>query len=99
MNTEIKTQFIEYFTKGIKSIHQLKIGVEHERFLFVGKDKKRISYEELKQLFKNLGKKKWKPILENENIVGLKRGAQQITTEPGLQCEFCLLYTSDSADE
>ena len=88
MNTKIKTQFIEYFTKGIKSIHQLKIGVEHERFLFVGKDKKRISYEELKQLFKNLGKKKWKPILENENIVGLKRGAQQITTEPGLQCEL-----------
>ena len=66
MNTEIKTQFIEYFIKGIKSKEQLKIGVEHERFLFVGKDKKRISYEKLKQLFQNLVKKNWKPILEKK---------------------------------
>ena len=88
MNSEIKTQFIEYFTKGIKSSEQLKIGVEHERFLFVGKDKKRISYTILKQLFENLKKKGWEPILEKENIVGLKRGGQQITTEPGLQCEL-----------
>jgi glutamate--cysteine ligase len=88
MNTKIKTQFIEYFTKGIKNKEQLKIGVEHERFLFVGKDKKRISYEKLKQLFQNLVKKNWKPILEKKNIIGLKRGAQQITTEPGLQCEL-----------
>jgi glutamate--cysteine ligase len=88
MNSEIKTQFIEYFTKGIKSSEQLKIGVEHERFLFVGKDKKRISYTILKQLFENLKKKGWEPILEKENIIGLKRGGQQITTEPGLQCEL-----------
>jgi len=88
MNSEIKTQFIEYFTKGIKSSEQLKIGVEHERFLFVGKDKKRISYTILKQLFENLKKKGWEPILEKENIIGLKRGEQQITTEPGLQCEL-----------
>ena len=40
MNTEIKTQFIEYFIKGIKKPEQLKIGVEHERFLFEGKEKK-----------------------------------------------------------
>ena len=88
MDKKIKTQFINYFTIGIKNETQLKIGVEHERFLFVGKNKKRISYTILKQLFKNLEKKGWEPIQEKENIIGLKRGGQQITTEPGLQCEL-----------
>ena len=88
MNTKNKAQFIEYFIKGIKKPEQLKIGVEHERFLFEGKEKKRITYKKLKQLFENLRKKGWEPILEKENIIGLKRGEQQITTEPGLQCEL-----------
>ena len=69
MDKKIKTQFINYFTIGIKNETQLKIGVEHERFLFVGKNKKRISYTILKQLFKNLEKKGWEPIQEKENIV------------------------------
>ena len=40
MNIKNKSQFIEYFTTGIKDLSQLKIGVEHERFLFEGKKKK-----------------------------------------------------------
>ena len=43
MDTKYKTKFIEYFIKGIKKPEQLKIGVEHERFLFEGKNKKRIT--------------------------------------------------------
>ena len=88
MNSKIKTQFIEYFTKGIKRLDQVKIGVEHERFLFEGKNKKRISYINLKKLFKKLENNGWKPLLENENIIGMQRDNQQITTEPGLQCEL-----------
>ena len=38
MDTKKKSQFIEYFSKGIKSVNQLKIGVEHERFLFEGQN-------------------------------------------------------------
>ena len=34
MNIKNKAQFIDYFAKGIKDVDQLKIGVEHERFLF-----------------------------------------------------------------
>ena len=34
MDIKNKTQFIEYFSRGIKDIDQIKIGVEHERFLF-----------------------------------------------------------------
>ena len=88
MKIKNKAQFINYFTAGIKSENQLKIGVEHERFLFEGVDKKRITYQKLKKLFQNLEKKDWKPIYENNNIIGLKKGNQQITTEPGLQCEL-----------
>ena len=88
MNIKNKTQFIEYFSKGIKDLNKLKIGVEHERFLFVGKNKKRITYLTLKKLFENLQSSGWQPLYEKENIVGMKRDNQQITTEPGLQCEL-----------
>ena len=45
MDIKNKYQFIEYFSKGIKSQNNLKIGVEHERFIFERENKKRISYE------------------------------------------------------
>jgi glutamate--cysteine ligase len=88
MNIKNKAQFIEYFSKGTKSLNQLKIGVEHERFLFEGKSKKRITYSTLKKLFENLKSSGWQPLYEKENIIGMKRDNQQITTEPGLQCEL-----------
>ena len=88
MNIKNKAQFIEYFSKGTKTLNQLKIGVEHERFLFENHSKKRISYQKLKKLFENLKSSGWKPLYEKENIIGMKRDNQQITTEPGLQCEL-----------
>ena len=88
MNIKNKAQFIEHFVKGIKNLNQLKIGVEHERFLFEGKNKKRISYQTLKKLFENLKINGWQPLYEKKNIIGMKRDNQQITTEPGLQCEL-----------
>ena len=68
MDIKNKAQFIEYFSKGIKDLDQLKIGVEHERFLFEGQNRKRISYPTLKKLFENLKSDGWKPLLEKENI-------------------------------
>ena len=88
MNIKNKTQFIEYFTSGIKSSSKLKIGVEQEKFLFDKKSKKRIDYLKLKKIFENLKKNNWSPIFEKNNIIGLSKGKQRITTEPGLQCEL-----------
>ena len=88
MNIKNKTQFIEYFRKGIKSQNQLKIGMEHEKFLFSGKEKKRVNHEQIVKIFKNLEIFGWKPVYEKKKIVGLKRDNQQITTEPGLQYEL-----------
>ena len=88
MNIKNKAQFIEYFTKGIKQSNHIKIGVEQEKFLFEQKNKKRIDYKKLKKVLENLKKYKWKAVLEKENIIGLERENQQISTEPGLQCEL-----------
>jgi glutamate--cysteine ligase len=88
MTIKNKSQFIEYFSKGIKSPSNLKIGVEQEKFLFEGKNKKRIDSTKLEKIFKNLEKNKWEPIKEKNNIIGLKKEKKQITTEPGLQCEL-----------
>ena len=85
---ESKSQLIEYFIKGIKKENQLRIGVEHEKFLFSGKEKKRANYKQIKKIFKNLETFGWEPVYEKEKVVGLKRGEQRITTEPGLQYEL-----------
>ena len=85
---QFKSQLINYFKQGIKKKEQLLIGVEHEKFLFSGKEKKRVNYEQIKKIFKNLEVFGWESIYEQENIIGLKRGKQQITTEPGLQYEL-----------
>ena len=68
MDIKNKSRFIEHFSKGIKSLNQLKIGVEHERFLFEGQNKKRISYQTLRKLFKNLESNGWQPLFEKKNI-------------------------------
>ena len=47
---ENKSQLIKYFTDGIKEYNQLRIGVEHEKFLFNKKDLKRIDYEKTKKI-------------------------------------------------
>ena len=67
MNIKNKSQFIEHFSEGIKDKNNLKIGVEHERFLFESENKKRISYQLLKKLFDNLKNNGWKPLFEKEN--------------------------------
>ena len=65
---ETKTQLIDYFNQGAKVKDQLLIGVEHEKFLFSGKEKKRASYKQIKKIFKNLESFNWEPIFEKENV-------------------------------
>ena len=112
---ENKTQLIQYFKDGIKKDTDLRIGVEHEKFLFNKADLKRINYDKIKYLFKILQEKGWEPQFEKDKLIGLKRKNQKITTEPGFQYELsgapfknihlvcsensCLLYTSDAADD
>ena len=83
-----KENIIEYFKSGVKKKENLKIGIEHEKFLFNNKDNKRIDYTKIKEMFSALLEFGWKPILERKNIVGLKKDGKRITLEPGNQIEL-----------
>ena len=83
-----KEHLIEYFKSGIKNVDNFKIGIEHEKFLFELKKNKRVDYQTILRMFKALYEFGWKPILEKENIIGLKKNGKSITLEPGNQIEL-----------
>ena len=83
-----KSHLIQYFNDGIKNESQLKIGVEHEKFLFNKNDFKRIDYNKIKKVFEILKNKGWEFQYEKDKVIGLKRENQKITTEPGFQYEL-----------
>jgi len=63
-----KENIIQYFQKGIKNKDNLKIGVEHEKFIF-NKSRKRVDYQTINKifdLFKNSG---WHPIFEGNKMI------------------------------
>ena len=83
-----KDKIIEYFNSGIKKIENFKIGIEHEKFLFDLKSNQRIDYQKTLKMFSALTEFGWKPIKENENIIGLNKDERNITLEPGNQIEL-----------
>ena len=83
-----KEQIIEYFKTGIKKTKNFKIGIEHEKFLFNNEDNKRVNYSKIKEMFTALVEFGWKPILEEKNIIALKKNGKNITLEPGNQIEL-----------
>jgi glutamate--cysteine ligase len=83
-----KEQIINYFKSGIRNRNQFKIGIEHEKFLFDLNTNKRVDYLTILKMFKGLYEFGWKPILENKNIIALKKNGKSITLEPGNQIEL-----------
>ena len=83
-----KEQIINYFKSGIKETDNLKIGIEHEKFLFDNKNNKRIDYNSILKMFDQLYEFGWKPIYEKSNIIGLTKDDKSITLEPGNQIEL-----------
>ena len=67
-----KDKIIKYFESGIKDKKNLKIGIEHEKFLFNNNNNKRIDYLKIKEMFSALLEFGWNPILEKNNVIGLK---------------------------
>ena len=83
-----KSDIVDYFNNGCKKEKHLKIGVEHEKFLFENKFKNRINFSTVIKIFDYLTKFGWKPIKEGQKIVSLSREDQKITLEPGNQIEL-----------
>lgn len=85
-----KENLINYFSDGEKKEENLKIGTEHEKFLFNLKTKKPVDFSEkgIKGIFNILKQNGWNEIKENNNVIGLKKDNLSITLEPGLQIEL-----------
>ena len=89
---ENKDQLIQYLEDGCKPKNLWKIGTEHEKFGFNKSNLTPLPYRGscsilsvLKGLIDTFG---WKPIEENNVIIGLKKGAANVTLEPGGQLEL-----------
>ena len=75
-----KEQVVNYFKEGIKATNNFKIGIEHEKFLFDKNTNKRATYETIINMFTALNEFGWKPIMENKNIIGLKKKWKKYNT-------------------
>ena len=88
-----KDDLTQYFFRGIKSKTNLKIGVEHEKFILNKNTLKPLSYEEhngIKEILEKLTTIGWTPLYDDnkQTIIALKRGKEAITLEPGGQIEL-----------
>ena len=88
-----KNDLINYFAQGIKPPEDLKIGVEHEKFILNKDTIKPLSYYEkggIKDIFISLIDIGWSPVYEGKSktIIALQKGSQYITLEPGGQIEL-----------
>ena len=88
-----KDDLTEYFFRGIKCKNNLKIGVEHEKFILNTNTLKPLSYEEhngIKEILEKLTTIGWMPLYDDnkQTIIALKRGKEAITLEPGGQIEL-----------
>ena len=91
INKITKKDLLNYFHDGCKNKKSLKIGTEHEKFVFYKSNFKPIDYEGqegIRTIFNDLIKIGWNPIYEEENIIAVKYLGQQITLEPGGQLEL-----------
>ena len=88
-----KNELIEYFYKGIKDKNNLKIGVEHEKFVLSKRDFKQVSYDMkngIKDILLRFIKNGWTPKYDDEGltVIALERFGESITLEPGGQIEL-----------
>lgn len=82
----------EDFVKSFKSKEDLKVGMEFERLPISTKDYKNVSYNDgiCNFLRKFAALDNWEFITDDYNIIGLKKGKDTITLEPGAQVELSL---------
>ena len=88
-----KNDLIDYFYKGIKNKNDLRIGVEHEKFVLKKENLHQLSYEEpngIKEILLKFVDKGWKPKYDDKHItiIALERFGESITLEPGGQIEL-----------
>ena len=74
-----KSDIVKFFEEGCKKKNKLKVGVEHEKFVFNNKSKSRINFQTVLKIFHYLRKYNWRPIKEGKNIISLSKENKTIT--------------------
>lgn len=98
---DVKT-IVNSFKKGFKPIEQQRVGIEFERLPVSSKDFTMVDYAkengiyDLLRAFAKLDN--WEYITDDYNIVGLKKGEDRITLEPGCQFELSLTPEKNIGD-
>lgn len=98
---DVKT-IVNSFKKGFKPIEQQRVGIEFERLPVSTKDFTMVDYAkengiyDLLRAFAKLDN--WEYITDDYNIVGLKKGEDRITLEPGCQFELSLTPEKNIGD-
>ena len=91
---EKKDQLIAWFEQGCKPRDAWRIGTEHEKFGFHPEDLSPVPYEGprgIRALLEGLHERYgWEPVMEGDNIIGLKepKSGASISLEPGGQFEL-----------
>jgi len=83
-----KKDLINYFEEGCKNKNELRIGVEHEKFIFDNSTNKRANFVTISKIFNFFEQFGWKTIKEKNYVIGLSRDGQSISLEPGNQIEL-----------
>ncbi len=92
---ESKDQLVAALEAGCKPKNALRIGTEHEKFVFTNHEHAPVPYEGgagragIRDLLAGLAERGWEPVYENERPVALKKpDGCNITLEPGGQLEL-----------
>ncbi len=88
---ENKQQLITYIAEGNKPKSEWSIGTEHEKFCFCAESYKPVPYfgeRSINAILTTIQGFGWEPMMEGENVIGLKKDGASITLEPGGQLEL-----------
>ncbi|MBI36754.1 MAG: glutamate--cysteine ligase [Alphaproteobacteria bacterium] len=87
-----KTQLLEWFESGVKSVEKWRIGTEHEKFAYNLKDYSPLSYKGspgIQDLLAGMQRFGWTPVFEGEHVIALSSSdGSNISLEPGGQFEL-----------
>ncbi len=85
-------QLAEYLAQGCKPKDNWRIGTEHEKFGYCKDTLNPLPYDgprSIKAVLEGLQHRfGWAPVLEGENIIGLKKDGANVSLEPGGQLEL-----------
>ena len=86
-------ELTDYFVSGIKDSTNLKIGVEHEKFVLDKSSYFPRNYNEkhgIRDILERLSNEGWTPYYDDNHktIVALSKNKESITLEPGGQIEL-----------